>query len=300
MAKEKETTADGRPPRKDVFFLTLDQIGIEEGFNVRQDYGDLKELSESIEANGVRVPIRGYKKDGTYWITDGHRRYKAVQLLNKKGLEVRIPFLADGRESSQEQRVIDMIICNDGKKLNPVEVADAVNRLINFGYSENEVHVKTGFSKVYISNLKLLNAAPKKIKNLITDNIIKSTLAMKILREEKDFDKAMEVIENAITSAGVESGGETKKITQKNVSKSKGKINSYGELKKIFKKAEKKGLVPRQDKIDVFMFVKSVNDGELSYNALLSELYEPEIEKEKAPKKSKKKQNTQTAIPMED
>jgi ParB/RepB/Spo0J family partition protein len=299
MAKEKETTADGRPPRKDVFFLTLDQIKIEEGFNVRQDYGDINELAESIKENGVRVPIRGYKKNGVYWITDGHRRYKAVQLLDKKGLEVRIPFLADGRESSQEQRVIDMIICNEGKKLNPVEVADAVNRLLNFGYTEGEIHVKTGYSKVYISNLKLLNSAPKKIKNLITDNVIKSTLAMKILREEKDFDKAMEVIENAIASAGAEGGGSSK-ITQKNVSKSKGKINSYAELKKIFKKAEKKGLVPRQDKIDVFMFVKSVNDGELSYNALLSELYEPEIEKEKAPKKTKKKKNTQTTIPMED
>ena len=287
MTKEKETTADGRPPRKDVFFLELQQLQIEEGFNVRQDYGDIKELADSIEANGVRVPIRGYKKDGVYWITDGHRRYKAVQLLAKKGIEVRIPFLADGRESSQEQRVIDMIICNEGKKLNPVEIADAVNRLINFGFTESEIHTKTGFSKVYISNLKLLNSAPKKIKNLIADNVIKSTLAMKILREEKDFAKAMEVIESAIADAG----GEGKsKITDKNVRKSKGKVNSYSELKKLFKQAEKKGLVPRQDKIDVFMFVKSVNDGELSYNALIAELYEPQIEKEKETKKTTKKE----------
>lgn len=299
MSKEKETTTDGRPPRKDVFFLTLDQISIQEGFNVRQDYGDLKELADSIEANGVRVPIRGYKKDGIYWLTDGHRRYKASQLLAEKGIEIRIPFLADGKDSSQEQRVIDMIICNDGKKLNPVEVADAVNRLLNFGFSESEVHVKTGFSKVYISNLKLLNSAPKKIKNLITENIVKATLAMKILREEKDFDKALQVIENAIESASTHKGGDGSgkvKITDKSVQKSKGVVNSYSELKKTFKQAEKKGLVPRQDKLDLFTFAKSINDGEFSLKSFMSELYEPEAIEEPVKKPSK---NIQTEIPVD-
>ena len=295
MSTTAEKKEDGRPPRKDVYFLKLEDINIEEGFNVRQDYGDLKELSDSIESNGIRVPIRGYKKNGAYWITDGHRRYKAAKMLEKKGIEVLIPFLADNRgEGSQEQRVIDMLICNEGKKLNPVEEAEAISRLINYGFSEAQIRQKTGFSKVYICNLKLLQSAPQKLKNLIIGNIVSATLTMQVLREEKDFETAIEVIENAISQNSV--GGDKKKITSKDIRKSKGNNNSYSALKKIIKFGEKKGLVVRQDKINEYVFAQKLNDGDYTPEQLLAELYEPEIVKEKKPKK--KKGNKQAEMQM--
>ena len=293
MAKEEKT--DGRPPRKDVYYLKLEDINIEKNFNVREDFGDIKELSRSIEANGVRVPVRGYKKDGTYWITDGERRYLAVKSLAEKGIEIRIPFLADGRESSEEQRVIDMLICNEGKKLNPVEESNAINRLVNFGYSEEEIRTKTGFSKVYVCNLKLLHSAPKKMKDLIVNNMVSATLAMKILREEKDFTKAQQVLETAMMSVEADGSTGKKKVTDKNIRKSKGKTNSYSALKKVINRATKKQLVVRQDNIHIYEFVQKLNSGDYTVEALLNELFEPEIIEEK-PKKNK---NVQMAIPAE-
>ncbi len=254
-ATKSEPTRD---PRKDVFLIHLDQISVAEGFNVRSDFGDLESLADSIEANGVKVPLRGYKKDGIYWLVDGERRYRAGKIVEKRtGIKMRVPFLPDAKESSEEQRVIDMLICNDGKKLNPVEESEAVQRLLNFGYTEKEVRDKTGFSKTYISNLKLMQSAPKKIRDLITSNLVSATLAMKVLREEKDFTKAQQVIEGAVTAA---STGDKKKITEKNIRKQMGGsgINSYNALKKSFKQADKKGLVPRQDKLELYEFAKKI------------------------------------------
>ena len=275
MAKKPETKSDDRPPRKDVLLLKLDEINIEENFNVRQDYGDLNELARSIESNGVRVPLRGHKKGGKYILTDGHRRFKAAQMLAEKGIEIRVPFLSDGRESSAEQRVIDMLICNEGKKLNPVEESEAIARLVNFGWSDTEISTKTGYTKVYICNLKLLQSAPKKIKELITGNVVSATLAMSVLRKEKDFDKAQKAIENAV-QFGAETG--KNKITAKDLRQSEGKTNSYSALKKVMKVADKKDLVVRQDKIEIFEFVQKLNSGEYTEEALMSEIYEPEAE----------------------
>ncbi len=272
----KQTTKEGRDPRKDVFYIHLDQIKVIEGYNCREDFSGETELADSIEANGVKVPLRGYKKDGIYYLTDGERRYRAAKSVEKRtGHKLRVPFLPNEKgTTSEEQGVLDMLLFNSGKKLNPVEEATAITRLINFGYSEAEIRKQTGFSRTYVCNLKLLGSAPKKVRDLIVNNTITSTLAMKIFREEKDFAKAQSLIEGAVVSASKE--GKTK-VTGKTIDKHKGGsgINSYSALRKSFRLADKKGLVPRQDKMELYEFAKKIHSGEFAADALLEELYEP-------------------------
>lgn len=283
MSNEKTTYS--KPPRKDVFFLNVSELNTMPDFNIRQDYGDLNSLAKSIESNGVRVPLRGHKKGEYYIITDGHRRFEAAKILLKKGIEIRLPFINEGRECSDEQRVIDMLICNDGKRLNPVEESEAIKRLANFGYSDSEISEKTGFSKIYIYNLKTLQSAPKKLKDMIINNLVSATLAMKVLREEKDFNKAVETIEGAIISNSSKEG--SKKITEKDLRKQNGSNNSYSALKKAFKKGIKKHLVVRQDKVDLYNFIENLNNGAYTTENLLSELFEPVPEKVKRTRKKK-------------
>jgi len=274
MEKVEEKT---KAPRRDVYSLEVNQIKVVEGFNVRQDFGDLQELANSIKINGVKVPVRGYKKEGFYWLTDGERRFRACQLLAEQGVDVRVPFLSDGSNVNNEQRVIDMLICNEGKKLNPVEQSEAVQRLVNYGYVDKEIAEKTGFSIVYISNLKLLNNAPKTIKNLITSDIIRSTQVLKMFRETKSYDEVMEAISKAIDFSGGEPTGEDappKKITNSIVEKSQGKINSFSAVKKVMKVADKRTL--RMDKIELFNVLSAIYNGSYTVEYLMSELYEPE------------------------
>lgn len=282
MAKttaEKSQKKERTPRGAEILLYELDQVGVIPNFNVRIDYGDINELARSIEANGIKQPLRGHfdKIEGKYMITDGHRRLKAIQLLAKKGIDLRIPIISDSHDS-EEQRVLNMLILNEGKKLNPVEESEIINRLVTYGYSEDEIRKKTGFTKVYICNLKLLNASPKKVKDLIVGNTLSATLAMKIFREEKDYAKAQELIENTIISKGFDEEGNKKKITEKDLNKHKGKQNSYSALKKVFKRFGKNQLTPRQDKIDLFNFIRQINDGELSMESLQAELFEPVID----------------------
>lgn len=273
----KKTEKKERPQRSgEILLIDLEQVGVKPNFNARIDYGDINELARSIKENGIKVALRGHrdKIEGKYLITDGHRRLKAIQKLAKDGIEIRVPIISDASDS-EEDRTLNMLIYNEGKKLNPVEEAEVIHRLFNYGFGEDEIIKKTGFTKVYICNLKLLHSAPKKVKDLIIKNIVSATLAMKIFREEKDFAKAQELIEKTIISKGTDEEGNKKKITEKDLNKQKGKQNSYSALKKVFKKYGKNQLTPRQDRIDLFDFAKRINEGEMSLDNIMSELFEP-------------------------
>lgn len=299
MKPTEETAAktQERFPRKDIFYIPVTSVieisgSVEMGGktfneNVRTDYGDIELLAKQIlENGGIRNPCKGFKKDGVYYLTDGHRRYRAAKLiLETTGQVIDIPMLTE-KDNTEEKRVMDMIICNEGKPLNPVEQADAIQRLITCGMDEKVIMDKTGFSNVYICNLKMLNNAPSKIKDLIIQNIISATLAMSIMRKEKDFDKAIQSIEDAI--AFKQETSNTTKITQRDLVKANKKVNSFSSIKKAYKHYEKNNRIVRQDKIDLFTFVSRVMAGDVSYEELMSDLYEPEIEKEEKSRKKKK------------
>ncbi len=275
---KKETAKKERPKRSgEVFMIEFEKIGIKPNFNERIDYGDIEELAQSIQENGVRIPLRGHydKLEEKWLITSGHRRIKAIQLLHEREIYILVPIISDARETD-EQRVLGMITDNSGKKFNPVEEAAVIYRLANdHNFTEEQIRDKTGFTKVYICNLKLLHNAPKKLKDLIINNVVSATLAMKVLREEKDYERAQEIIEKTIVSKGTDDEGKKKKITEKDLNKEKGKQNSYSNLRKVFKKFDKHQLTPRQDKVELFDFAKKINDGELSLDTILAELFEP-------------------------
>ena len=259
----------------DTFMIEFENIGVKPNFNKRIDYGDIEELAQSIHKNGVRIPLKGHRDrlEDKWIITSGHRRLKAIELLHKKGISIIVPITSDASETD-EQRIIGQITDNSGKKFNPVEEAAVIHELITVhNYTEEQIREKTGFTKVYICNLKLLIKAPKKLKDLIVNDNLSATLAMKIFREEKDYEKAQEIIEKTIITKINEGGG--KKITEKDLNKEKGKQNSYSNLRKAFKKFNKHQLTPRQDKIELFEFAQKLNSGEYSLDTVISELFEP-------------------------
>lgn len=247
--------------------------------NVRSDYGDIPLLAKQIQENGVLMPCKGFKKNGITYLTDGHRRFKACSLILEETGEVTfMPFILENG-ITEEKRIMEMILCNEGKPLNPVEQADAVFRLVDCGMNEEAIRNKTGFSNTYMSNLKMLYHAPEKIKNMVRENVITGTLAMAIMRKEKNYDKAIETIEKTIAFKQANSSGEseTPKITFRDIGKAKDKVNSFSAIKKAYRHYEKEGLVIREDKIELFSFISSLIEGDFSYDELMAMLYEPKI-----------------------
>lgn len=279
MSKEKAT--DGRPPRSDVYYITVDQLvpaTFEDGrkMNQRIDFGDIEEFGEEIKAHGkIENPLQGFKKNGMYHYTEGDRRTQAVKYINKKyNVNFPIPFICETRDTTLVHRLYKQrVMNNSGKPFTPVEDASLVMELINEGQTEKQICVQLKFTGVYISNLKMLHNAPDQIKQFVLKGTISSTEAMRILRKEKDYDSAIKTIQDTLSFVQATKG--TDKVTARDVEKAKGSVNSFSAIKKAFKMAPKRTV--RQDNIDLFNQLKRIVDGEITLEWLISELYEPEV-----------------------
>jgi ParB/RepB/Spo0J family partition protein len=218
--------------RSDLLHIDARSINVVDGFNVRQDYGDIEELAQSIKENGIRNPLRGYKEKGEYYLTDGHRRLQAVMLLVATGAEIRVPFITE-KNPSEEKRIIDMYICNDGKKLTPLEEAEIVTRLQNLGMTSKEVAAKLGCTEAHICNMRAIADLPTKLKNRIKGNEISSTLVLSIVRGNKamSIEQITAKVENVLEKAKTTGT----KVTKKHVDAEMEKLNSLALLKNIMR-----------------------------------------------------------------
>lgn len=253
-------------------YLMLDPRNIEanEEFNVREDYGDMDWLIQDIREYGVKIPVLVHKKigsDGIYILSDGFRRHRAAMVLINEGEPIRIKAICEPKGNTDENRLIDMFILPEGcKQLNAIEQAKVIGRLIAYGLEIKDIAVKIHKSQAYVSNLNQLNKAPTKLKKLISKNVIKATLVSEILRQTKDYDKAQDEIENAMTDKGItlekdepadnhenshsdeneiieekekKTPDKKKKVTKKDLQKKQGKVNSISHLKKFMKYFDK-------------------------------------------------------------
>lgn len=208
--------------RKDRVLMSVDPRNLitKDGFNVRQDYGNLDELMTSIIESGLQVPLKARElKDGSerWEVVDGHRRLKAIQLAIELGHEIDyVDVLAF--KGNEEDRVMSMLITGTGQKpLNEMEQANAVQRLIDFGYRVDDIAKKMGRSLPHVYYLVKLSGLPPKIKDRVQGGYI-SGLATTSITEKYPEDEWEERIEQAIANANENAPeGKIVKATAKNV-----------------------------------------------------------------------------------
>ena len=128
----------------------------------RTNYNDdkLNDLKASIKEKGVLQPILVREKDGQYEVVAGERRLKAVRGL---GLE-EIPAIVK-EVTDREAFVIALIENIQREELNPIEEAEAYNKLIKeFDYTQEEVAQSVGKDRSTISNLLRVLKLPLEIR----------------------------------------------------------------------------------------------------------------------------------------
>jgi ParB/RepB/Spo0J family partition protein len=195
--------------RTDLLKVDPRAIDIVEGFNVRIDYGDLGELASSILENGVRTPLlvrRDKDNPERFLVIEGHRRLSAIKMLFSDErftdeMGVRVPVILEQKGSNDFDRLVDMAITNTGKPFTPIEFAELVKRLRAYGKSDTEIAKKLGKSVTTISNTTALLELPEDIKKSIGENKISANLVISVFKEEKDTDKASEIIRIAMQRA---------------------------------------------------------------------------------------------------
>ena len=132
------------------------------------DREKLEELAESILAHGLIQPVVLIKEPGGkgYELVAGERRWRAARIAGIK----EIPAIV--RVLTEEQNLLLSIIENMQREdLNPIEEAEAVNKMMNtYQFTQEEVAKSLGKSRPYIANLVRLLKLQDEIKEMILTN----------------------------------------------------------------------------------------------------------------------------------
>ena len=179
MTTDTVKVLGGSPYQTDVDESMANVLMVPIGFiepaadNPRREVGDVKELAESIRAQGILQPLVVCYQDpratggAQYKLVIGHRRFAAAQAA---GL-TRVPVLV--RRFSEQERIEAMMVENlQRSDLAPIEEASAFKTLSDMGLSQRAIAERIGRSQAHISRrLALLDLPVEAVEALDTGRI---------------------------------------------------------------------------------------------------------------------------------
>lgn len=141
------------------------------------DEEKLRELAESIKAQGVLQPVLVRKDGSGYKIIAGERRWRASQLA---GLH-ELPALV--REVTEVQAFELALVENlQRADLNPMEEADGYHRLVEeFGLTQEQVAQRVGKERSTIANALRLLGLPEDVKRMVAEGTLSAGHARALL-----------------------------------------------------------------------------------------------------------------------
>lgn len=181
--------ADGA---RDLLMFHPENLYVEEGFNIREDYGDLETLAEDIAANGVRVPleIRLDADNKRALVCNGHRRHRACMLLLSRGVEIKaVPCIPEPRGTSPAERLAAQFTCNTGKPLEPFEERSLFVRLGALGWEPKQIATKIGRSVTFVLGRLDLGNATVELAAAVKDKKLSATAAQKLAKASPEVQR---------------------------------------------------------------------------------------------------------------
>ena len=137
----------------------------------------LNQLAESIKVHGVIQPLIVQKRDHSYEIIAGERRWRAARMAGLKEVPVVIKDYTD--KEILEVSLIENIQRED---LNPVEEAKAYQRLLTeYELKQDEVAQRVSKSRTTITNSLRLLKLDERVLSMLSDNEISAGHARALL-----------------------------------------------------------------------------------------------------------------------
>ena len=179
---------------KNVEYVPVDQILDHPDVpNIRTDINkaDVAELMRSIKDQGISNPLTCFVQDGKYFLVSGWRRKRAVEELCKSDpkFSTEVPVLVRNYDNGNtiQQALVENISENVNRRdVNPMDLADRINILINAGSGKQELCQKLGKSITWLNNvLSVLDADPEVQKSVRAGEITmqEATQTAKLPRE---------------------------------------------------------------------------------------------------------------------
>ena len=207
------------------------------------DEKELNELSNSIIKYGIIQPIVLRKMGEKYEIIAGERRYKASVLAGLKTIPAIINNTDDN--TSAEIALLENL---QRKNLSVIEEAQSFKKLLDKGFTQDEIATKLGISQSSIANkIRLLNL-PRKVQDALLYNKISERHARSLLslnNSELQLDLLDKIINNRLTV----------KQTEDEISKILNKTEDIDDIPEEIKKYLE---TPTNQKIEQNKFIQDI------------------------------------------
>jgi ParB family chromosome partitioning protein len=173
------------------------------------DEDKIHELAESIKQHGLIEPLIVQEgKKGFYTIIAGERRWRAAREAGVKDIPVVVKDYTD-----QEVMEIALIENIQREDLNPIEEAEAYNRLIeDYHLKQDEVAERVSKSRAAITNTLRLLKLDERVRGMIVEEKIKSGHARALLSIEdgdEQYKLAVQIFDESLSVR------ETEKLVKK-------------------------------------------------------------------------------------
>ena len=151
------------------------------------DEKELNDLSNSIAKYGVIQPIVVRKTADKYEIIAGERRYKAACLA---GLQT-IPAIINNTDDNTSAEIA-LLENLQRKNLTVIEEAQSYKKLIDRGFTQDEIANKLGISQSSIANKLRLLTLPREVREALLYNRISERHARSLLTlNDPDLQKSL-------------------------------------------------------------------------------------------------------------
>ena len=152
------------PPRSSPVEADIDRLAPND-FQPRGsvDDGRLRELSESIKANGIIQPIVVRRDGDRFQIIAGERRWRAAKIA---GL-LRVPVVVRDVAAGQEHSLLEMALIENIQRedLNPIDEALAYQRLSDeFHLKQEDIAAAVGKDRASVANHMRLLKLPDEVR----------------------------------------------------------------------------------------------------------------------------------------
>lgn len=188
-----------------VMDISIDEIS-PNPWQPRRDFDEesLNVLASSIRENGLIQPVVvRKKKDGTYELAAGERRWRAAKIA---GLTV-IPAIS---KEYDDRSMAEMALVENlqRKDLNPVDEGMAYRKLMDeYGLTQENISQKMGKSRPYVANMVRLLELPEEVKDFLSKGQLTAGQARPLLGLESDAEKvqlARRIVKEGLSARKVE------------------------------------------------------------------------------------------------
>lgn len=191
-------TRDGIALNK-TYLVPIEQLYIEPNFNVREVNQEHVEYWCNAWLSNASIPALDVTPtDNGVRVDDGQHRTLGALLANDRGAEITRIECRDFR-GSEADLIAHMVNSSQGRPLEPLERANAYQRLKSFGWTNDEISKKIGRSVSDVQTHLALIDVPEQIKDRVKAGELSYASAVTVTREHGE--NAVNVINEAAEEA---------------------------------------------------------------------------------------------------